>query len=372
MDFMDDGQEKVGPLRLVFYTPDAELAESAPHLSSLSRLSRMGRKISHGFNRINSQYTSLSLQWLPNEDRRPGGVYYDRSAASEFLLSKALAGVCDFSCAERAEPEDFEREGSSEIEEVGDEGDSYFGWKDYSENRSPKKEPGMLVPTYCHAELLLGPQTYSIRWGSLLSRQTNKRYSDSANMLSWINFSLTSEATAAVQRFCEKCVDDVDGFNYLGIYLNFAPTCLKETFLENGISHRPNKNVVFCSEFVARVLCNVGVLEDVTGEFTTVEGVASPLWNEGTGTLAERPETNCVTVDEALIGPLGKLGIVLKRGIVVGVAPALMSPNSLYLALRMKMQVCQELGLLLGSSEAWAPFSGPWHHCINCVLLPTA
>ena len=168
---------------------------------------------------------------------------------------------------------------------------------------------------------------------------------------------MKKEAFDKLQKYCEKALEEVEGFNHYGLYFNFlTPEVIKHYLCENGKSYWDEK-VVFCSEFLTRALCHIGVFVHINN-----------LWQD------EQIEDDLpkIPTKSPNININIKLGECLRpfvdsRGRVL-VDAAMTSPNMLYIYLIVRKYMCHtNSGPTNLDSD---PFYGKSLFHITDVLVP--
>jgi hypothetical protein len=225
-------------------------------------------------------------------------------------------------------------------------------------------------PYYSHVEMVLGKYTYSIRWGECITKYKRKKYISKNMVYTCVRLNLNPFAYRKLEAFCDAAWNDSRGFNYLGLYFNFlSPGFLRRRVCENGNSYW-DETRVFCSEFLARAFCHVGIFSDKCG-----------LWKEDDAMAArrrsyEKKKTKPRTADKRggdeeddggeesfYFDPTLNEHLDSKGNVLAD--PATTSPNVLYLLLNLKKYMCR---WKRGNRH---PFAGEGHRHVMECSIPT-
>lgn len=228
---------------LIFYTPDSEMIESEPYLNEMSLYTRMNRHVSNCMNNINSSWTTKTLEWsIVNQ-------------SINFTDNVCSLKVATYS--ENMTEEEKEEDRDDRIHTVL--GSHIIEWK-----KEGEENVVCYRPFYSHVELMLeGNVTYTIRWGDTLKKM-KKHYRSNYNIYTTIKLSVNIMVYDKIRQYCEYNVRNQTEFNYFGLYFNFlTPQTLKGYLCSNGHSYS-TPNAVYCSEFITRLLCMVGIFKDIT------------------------------------------------------------------------------------------------------------
>lgn len=285
---------KLKTMKMIFYTPGAEMSESEPYVARMSYVTRAMRNLSHWLNILNATYTSALLE-ITNQGDISYVDYTDdvsidyTSFDVESVLSDLSGGgggalslsnnnnneICECTTlsGQKAVLRVISADGSAIEWSIGD--NTYYNG------------------FFCHAELVFGEYSYFIRWGSLVKKQRGKHYSRKGMVYRILDFQMERSRYNTILEYCEKCIEDEMGFNYLGIYTNFTlPSSLKYYLFTNGANYQCN-NGTFCSEFIANALChgklfkrtnqtkaigfNESATEDAEDSYTTISNLYTPI-----------------------------------------------------------------------------------------------
>jgi len=247
--------------KVVFYTPDAEMSESEEYLNKLSYLNRALRNVAHLINILNSNYTSkiLCVDTTHHCKNPISYVNYSKDIAIDYTSFDAT------SIAFKANKNFIFGQQSDELiirDEVLGHGKTLSG--EIATIYSISSDGTILEwevrgktyhrGNFCHVELVLGDNSYFIRWASVVRKQRKKTYSKAGMVYKIVDINMESTRYEVLLNYMEKCVDDQMGFNYLGLYTNFTlPNYVKYYCFSNGANYQCN-NGTFCSELVALAL----------------------------------------------------------------------------------------------------------------------
>lgn len=367
---------------LVFYTPDAERVESEPYLDQMSWYTKIARNMSHQANIINSAYTAKTLIWnakdklLGMSDETYASLVTDKANGCLYLPSVCQYAVwqdnseSDWRSVNQRQNKEEQRQEQQQLrlfqsdnEEVSSVtapldhpqvalvGSEVVSWTSLGERTLE-----LCRPHYSHVEMVLDNCTYTIRWGEQISKQNQKTYQSRCSVYTTLQLNLKNEAYVRLKEYCDSAYISVDGFNYYGLYFNFlTPDIIKYYLCKNGRSYWRD-NAVFCSEFLARALCHVGVFTDVNQQFVNEKLEA---------TIREHPCNYALKfrLEEELKPYIDLHGRVL-------IDPATTSPNMLYTFIMMKKHLCRTNSGSAGTSED--PFYGNGLYHILESLVPTS
>lgn len=366
----DPDDKHKGRVTVILYTSAAEMAESEEYVDQMSASMRFSRNISNALNLVNSSYSTHTLEWEPMEKRltlsndtcngvsqpvevsgRCGGLCTatDTSSSGTDYITytrKTDIGVLGMGKVNRQQQQKQLKEkgkdsggggggnNSHDYQRIGNMskvGDQYVRW---DKRTSPHNSAivSCTRPCYCHVELRLGSYTYSIRWGGKITKTENKKYYNSSMVYTVLNINLNEKSYDRLKAFCDhQWRYAVTRFNHFGVYFNFlAPDFLRKAVCSNGNSYWSG-DAVYCSEFLARAFCHIGIFDDMHNVWRgdNVTAVAADLHSLS---LFEHD----LVVDDEIFHLVGKDGRI-------SVDPAMVSPNTLYILLQIKKYLCISL-----------------------------
>jgi len=402
---------------IVFYTPESEKLESEAYVESMSRVSRLGRELSHIFNTINSQCTTATVAWnsqthhlglLPNNFTSDHVSPTVATSEHDPIFTQSESN-CLFSCALNTQPTSSNtivvESDTRPTPEVCDMKISpnilnNFRPLKYDRAQAPPSKIALdtksrtewnrdtvqsnlhvYKPNYSHVEIIIDNCTYSIRWGECISKYPCKPYESVQNAYTVLSLSLSYKAYGRLKRYCDTAFDDIDGFNYYGLYFNFlTPEWIRRRVCENGHSYW-NKKAVFCSEFLTRALCYAGIFNDlyhqhhqnlhvqsengavINSSYYGGHYADSNLASGGDDLVIQTSTEMNLVMDPDLL----KLLSMDKYG-GIWLDPACTSPNMLYIALLVRKLI--SLTKSGDSVTPSSPFSGPIYYHIRDDLVP--
>lgn len=409
-----DGRSSIRTVKLIFYSPSAELIESEPFVQEMSYWTQMKRSLADKVNALNASYRTYTLEVddiaclltfndtsAPTEDQDIV-TYLDEDDNDEVYnqVARSATTITTSFSYERQDylaPKNDENDdvaggtiasrltcglsscyGTSGLKVQNDEavasnrpldvarsrprtsddknnndrgrerqdlkkapsftprycndviklGDSIVQW---TEN-----EKSYIRPSSCHVEIAFGDGcSFSIRHGGKLMKYKRKRYATSRkNIYTILDLKLTQSGYDAFLQYCEDMLVVITGFNDIGLLINFtAPHLVKTTFCSNGVSYY-DETKAFCSEFIARALCHIGVFRHIT----TMQKRLNRD-NLSDVNLQQRAEvktnlSNSVPDTYSLCPTLSEC--VDKEAKIVYIDPGCTSPNDLFLYLHVK------------------------------------
>jgi hypothetical protein len=214
-------------------------------------------------------------------------------------------------------------------------------------------------PYFSHVEMVMGTDTYTIRWNEPLTKYLKKKYLSKHSVYSCLQLNLRAKAFARLRNFCETALRENWQFNYSGLYFNFlTPAAMRRWWCQNGRSYWQREKV-YCSEFLARAFCYTGIFEDVCGIWT---GDQEKKKNDNENQKDKDDLIECGKKTDFV--PLESLDPYVGEEGTVLTDPATTSPNLLHTLLSIKMYACRQ-GL-----DPTKVFCGPKHQQVMECMVP--
>lgn len=318
-------------VKIIFYTPEAEMTESEAYVSQMSYFTRALRSMAHLINILNATYTSkilckcehiggeVRVSHVESDDgdvaidyesfdaqRIVRSIYNTRESPNvdEFVIRDLCIGSCKTVSGKEVMIYDISTDGTVMEWTVGNK--TYY------------------KGNFCHAEIIMGDNSYFIRWASTVTRQRHKQYNNAAMIYKVMDIHMEAQRYALLLNYMESCIEANMGFNYLGLYTNFTlPDYIKTYLFANGANYQCN-NGTFCSEFITMALAECKLLKNLH-QREPIRFYADASNQDHSTTV-----TTTILMDDDRMTEL-KHGVLYSTDIRVNAS--LVSPNDLYLLL---------------------------------------
>lgn len=302
------GSEKVG-VYIIFYTADNDYKEALQYYDALS--------ISEKFFNWLNYLMGILISWIT------GATLVIDEKSETFMMDDSRMDNFDKNYLTTTTTTQTESKTQNIIcdEKLTKNQNNYLsldGFSDASFWQAEYTNGNLLFyrPNFTHVEIRIGSISYSLRNGAGLKAYKCKKYNTPNTSYCTLMLNLDPKREEKLKDICNSCCRNKNRFNHFGPIFNFLlPKWLRAFFCCGKRSYK-NKNLLFCSEFIAKILCRVGVLKNFK------------KYKSGAPTATE----NIFLEDVRK-----KIPIDFSELHYVMVDPSTTSPNSLYVSLMLQL-----------------------------------